>query len=112
MSFFKKLFSGKSNTDSYAFRLKRARELHGQPVRYITERRNDNDDVIGKGGALAVHEDKFIVDSSGDRVFMCNISDLDASMLMSGDGVIIKGKDILQVGKYREITVHFVYYRK
>ena len=112
MSFLKKLFMGKNNTDSYAFRLKRARELHGQPVRYVTERRNGNDDVIGKGGALAVHEDKFIVDSSGDRVFMCNISDLEASMLMSGDGVIVKGRDLLQDGKYREITVHFVYYRK
>ena len=112
MSFFKKLFSGKNNTESYAFREKRARELHGQSVRYVTERRNDNDDVIGRGGSLAVHEDKFIVDSSGERVFMCYISDLDASMLMSGDGVIIKGKDLLSDGKYREITVHFVYYRK
>ena len=112
MSFLKKLFSGKRDTDSYAFRLNRARELHGKSVRYVTERRNDNDDVIGRGGALAIHEDKFIVDSSGERVFMCEIADLEASMLMSGDGVIIKGKDLLQEGKYREITVHFVYYRK
>ena len=108
MSFLKRLFSGKSNTDSYAFRLNRARELHGKPVRYVTERRNDNEDVIGRGGALAVHEDKFIVDSSGERVFMCEIAGLEASMLMSGDGVIIKGNDILHDGKYREITVHFV----
>lgn len=112
MSFLKKLFRGKNDTESYSFRLKRARELHGQPVRYITERRNNNDDVIGRGGALAIHEDKFIVDSSGERVFMCEIAGLEASMLMSGDGVIIKGKDLLQEGKYREITVHFVYHRK
>ena len=112
MSIFKRLFSKKNDTESYAFRLKRARELHGQSVKYITERRNDNDDVVGRGGALAVHEDKFIVDSSGERVFMCPIAELDASFLMSGDGVIIKGHDMLSDGKYREITVHFVYHRK
>ena len=112
MSIFKKLFSKNKKTDSYAFRLERARELHGQPVKYITERRNDNDDVIGRGGALAVHGDTFIVDSSGDRLFVCNIAELEASMLMSGDGVVIKGPNLLEDGKYRTITVHFVYYRK
>jgi hypothetical protein len=112
MSFLKKLFSKSKDTESYAFRLNRAKELHGKSVKYVTERRNDNDDVVGRGGALAIHEDKFIVDSSGERVFMCPIAELDASYLMSGDGVIIKGHDMLSDGKYREITVHFVYYRK
>ncbi|MBO5906826.1 MAG: hypothetical protein J6Q85_01550 [Clostridia bacterium] len=89
-----------------------AKSLHGQPVKYVTERKEDNEDVIGRGGAMAVHGDTFIVDSSGDRLFACNIADLEASMLMSGDGVIITGPNLLQGGSMRSIIVHFVYYRK
>ena len=112
MSFLRKIFGSNKNPESYVYRLERARELHGQPVKYVTERRNDNEDVIGRGGALAVHGDTFIVDSSGDRLFVCNIADLEASMLMSGDGVILKGPNLLEDGRVRTITVHFVYYRK
>lgn len=112
MSIFSKLFGSKKDPGSYAFRLEKARELHGQPVKYVTEHRNDNEDVIGRGGALAVHGDTFIVDSSGERLFVCEIKDLEASTLMSGDGVIIKGPNLLEDGKIRTITVHFVYYRK
>jgi hypothetical protein len=112
MSFFSRLFGTKNDQNSYAFRLQKAKELHGQPVKYVTERRNDNEDVIGRGGALAIHGDTFIVDSSGERLFVCNIAELDASTLMSGDGVIISGPNLLEDGKRRTITVHFVYYRK
>lgn len=112
MLFLKKFFSRKNNQDSYSFRLQRAKELHGQPVKYVTEHRNGNEDVIGRGGALCLHGEEFIVDSSGDRLFSCNVKDLEASYLMSGDGVVIKGPNTLEDGKHRVITVHFVYYRK
>lgn len=112
MSFLTKLFGLDKKTDSYAFRLERAKSLHGQVIKYVTERRDENDDVIGRGGSLALHGEDFIVDSSGERIFMCNVRDLEASNLMSGDGVVIKGPDSLQGGKTRTITVHFVYYRK
>ena len=112
MSFFKRLFGLEKREGSYAFRLERARELHGQAVKYVTEHVNGNEDVIGRGGALAIHEDTFIVDSSGERLFVCEIKNLDTSMLMSGDGVIISGPNLLENGRVRTITVHFVYYRK
>lgn len=112
MSIFKKIFGVGKDPASYQFRLAKARELHGQPVKYVTEHRNGNEDVIGRGGALALHEDTFIVDSSGERLFVCNVRELEASTLMSGDGVIIKGPNLLEDGKMRTITVHFVYYRK
>ena len=112
MSFFSKLFGLDKKTDSYAFRLSRAKELHGQAVRYVTEHRNGNEDVIGRGGGICLKEDELIVDSSGDRLFVCDVRELDASYLMSGDGVVIKGKNKLEDGKMRTITVHFVYYRK
>ena len=112
MSLLNKIFGGKKKPGSYAFKLERARSLHGQPVKYVTEHINGNEDVIGRGGAMAVHGDTFIVDSSGDRLFVCEIKNLEASYLMSGDGVIITGPNMLEDGKVRTITVHFVYYRK
>ena len=112
MSIFKRIFGIGKNPDSFAYKLDRAKELHGQAVKYVTEHRNDNEDVIGRGGSLALHEDTFIVDSSGERLFVTAVKDLEASRLMSGDGVIISGPNLLEDGKYRRITVHFVYYRK
>ena len=112
MSIFSKIFGKSKDPSSYAFRLERARELHGQAVKYVTEHRNGNEDVIGRGGSLALHGDEFIVDSSGDRLFVCKVRDLEASRLMSGDGVVIKGPNLLEDGKIRTVTVHFVYYRK
>lgn len=112
MSFFSKLFGADKNPNSYAFKLNRAKSLHGQVIKYVTENRDGNEDVIGRGGALCLHGDEFIVDSSGDRLFACNVRDLEASNLMSGDGVVIKGPNLLEGGKLRVITVHFVYYRK
>ena len=104
MSFLKKIFGKNKSTDSYAFKLERARELHGQPVKYVTEHRNGNEDVVGRGGAMCLKGDEFIVDSSGDRLFVTDVSDLEANYLMSGDGVIIKGKNKLEDGKERTIT--------
>ena len=112
MSFFKKIFNIGKRPGSYSYRLEKARELHGQSIKYVTERRNDNDDVIGRGGNLTLKDDCFIVDSSGDRIFVCKVCELDLSMLMSGDGVIVSGPDLLNGGRHRSITVHFVYYRK
>lgn len=112
MSLFGKLFGVGKNPESYAYRLERAKELHGQVIKYVTERVGDNDDVVGRGGALAIHGDTFIVDSSGERIFVCEIKNLEVAHLMSGDGVIIKGPNLLQDGKERTITVHFVYHRK
>ena len=112
MSIFSRLFGKSKDPESYSFRLERAKSLHGQPVKYVTENRDGNEDVIGRGGALALHGDEFIVDSSGDRLFVCKVRDLEAATLMSGDGVVIKGPNLLENGKLRVITVHFVYYRK
>ena len=112
MSFLSKLFGSRKKEGSYAYRLERAKELHGQVVKYVTERRNDNDDVVGRGGALTVKEDKFIVDTSGDRLFVTEIAELDVSWLMSGNGVIVSGPNLLEDGKPRTLTVHFVYHRK
>ncbi len=111
MSFFSKLMGRSKNPSSYAYKLARAKALHGQAVKYVTENRDGNEDVIGRGGSLALHGDEFIVDSSGERLFVCNVKYMETAFLMSGDGVIIKGPNSLENGRERCITVHFVYYR-
>ena len=112
VSILSRIFGVGKKPTSFQYRLAKAKELHGQVIKYVTEHRNDNEDVIGRGGALTLHEDTFIVDSSGERLFVCDVKDLDVSTLMSGDGVIVKGPNLLEDGKMRTITVHFVYYRK
>ncbi len=113
MSLFDRILGRDKNPNTYAYKLKKARSLHGQVIRYVTERRDDNDDVVGKGGSLCIQGDDFIVSCTNvDRLFKCNIRELEASDLMSGDGVVIKGPNMYDGGKIRIITVHFVYYRK
>ena len=70
MSFFSKLFGNNKNPNSYAFRLERAKSLHGQVVKYVTENRDGNEDVIGRGGSLCLHGETFIVDSTGATASM------------------------------------------
>ena len=112
MAFLKKLFGIGKKEGSYAYRLEKAKELHGQVVKYVTERKNDNDDVVGRGGAITLKDDRLIVDSSGDRLFVCEVRELDVSWLMSGNGVIVSGPNLLEDGRPRTLTVHFVYHRK
>lgn len=112
MSFFKKLFGIGTNPESLSYKIDMAKGIHGQPVKYVTERSEDGETVIGRGGSVSFVDNKVIVDSSGDRLFISEVKNTDISWLMSGNGVIIKGKNILENEKERSITVHFVYYRK
>ncbi len=112
MGFFSKLFGIREDETSYSFRRKMALSLHGQAVKYITERRDDNDDVVGRGGHMTVYEDVFILDSGKDTLFRCPVGELTCAFLMSGDGVIVTGPNTLENGRTRTFTVHFVYHRR
>ena len=106
------LFGGGKSTDSKAYRRKKAEELHGNVIRYVTEMRDGNEDVVGKGGNLSVRNGQLIVFSSSEIIFRAEVDELDMSDLMSGDGVIISGKNLEEDGKERKLTVHYVYHRK
>lgn len=110
MSFFS-LFR-KSHGPKNGGGIRMARELHGKTIRYVTERRNGNDDVIGRGGNLSLHGDTFLVYSSGEVLFRIPASELSAGYLLSGDGVVITLPDPEHPETPRTIVVHFVYYRK
>ena len=106
--FFKKL---PKNENSRAYRLAKAQKYDGMTVQYVTERLESGEVVLGKAGSISVREGEVIVLSSQQIVFRCMAEDLNASDLLSGNGAILIGTDIL-TGRERTIVVHFSYYRK
>ena len=111
MGFWQRLGFGK-NTKSHSYRMERAKQLHGQSIRYVTERIDDNDNVIGRGGSLSLRGEEFLVFSSNEILLRAKVADLDASDLLSGDGVVLTAPNLEDGGKMRTVIAYFVYYRK
>lgn len=106
----KKLFKNK-NPDSLAYKTEKAKSLNGRAIKYVTERINNVDEVVGRSGAINLKDDELIVLSSFDIEFRCKISDLSASDLMSLDGVVLSGHDLEHEGRFRTIIAYYSYYR-
>lgn len=105
------LFKGKKRSE-YPDGWEMGAKLNGKHIKYVTERRDDEDYVIGKEGALIVKEDELLVFSSADVVFRCKLDDLQASELLSLEGVILKGPDIEHGGEFRNVIAYYTYYIK
>ena len=100
------------NPDSVAFRREMAARIAGQHIKYVTERRDNVDEVIGRSGSLAIKDDQFLVYASAEILFRCKIDELRASELLSKDGVVLTGPDIEHGGEERTVIAYYVYYRK
>ena len=87
-----------------------AARLDGKHLKYVTERREDEDYVIGREGALIVKGEELLVYSSADVVFRCLASELQAAELMSLEGVILTGPDIEHGGEVRTVIAYYTYY--
>ena len=117
MGIFKKVISHwtkSKNPESSRFRHDMAEKISGYPIKYITEKHNDNEDVIGRSGSINIKRetDELIVSTPSETILKCDIDQLQAWILMSGDGVVITAPDKEHGGVVRTITVHYVYYRK
>ena len=84
----------------------------GQHIKYVTEKKDGVDEVIGRNGGLNIRNDEFIVYASADVVFRCPIDDLKIWELLSRDGVVLTGPDLEHGGKERTVIAYYVYYRK
>jgi hypothetical protein len=84
----------------------------GKHVSYVTERKDGTDEVIGREGCIALRAGEFILLSSGNILFRGKIDAIEVSELMSRNGVVIRGANLEEDGKFREMTAHFVYHRK
>ncbi len=80
-------------------------------IRYVTEKRNGVDEVIGKEGHLNIRDDEFLVYASGEMILRCKIDKMQAWELLSKDGVVITAPDLEHDGIERTIIVFYVYYR-
>lgn len=108
----KSLFGKSPKEQSVAFRRKRADELHGMAIRYVTERIGDEDFVVGRGGCLSVRNREFLLLTSEKILFRAHVDELEAAYLMSGDGVVLTAPNLEEGGTSRTYTAHFVYHRK
>ena len=102
----------KKDPNSIQARKKRALELHGQAIKYVTERVDDNDNVVGRGGSLSVRNDELLLFSSDKILLRADVAQLDASYLLSGDGVVLSAPNKEEGGRERRYVAYFVYYRK
>ena len=90
-----KLFSRKKDPNSKAYRWEMAKQMANHHIRYVTEKVNGVDEVIGRNGGLN----------------SCKIDQMQAWELLSKDGVVITAPDLEHGGKERTIIVFYVYYR-
>lgn len=104
-----RLFKRKKRSE-YPSGIEMAKRLDGKHIKYVTERCDGEDTVIGREGALIVKGDELLVFSSADVVFRCKLSDLKASELLSLEGVIINAPDIEHGGIERNIIAYYTYY--
>lgn len=112
MSFLSKLFQKKNDPESPAFRWKMAERIAQYPIKYVTERKDDVDEVIGKQGSLSIRDGIFLVYASNEILFRCPVEELSISELLSKDGVILTGRDMEHGNAERQIIAYFVYYLK
>ncbi len=109
--FFKKVTKSK-NPDSKKFRREMALSVNGRHIRYVTEKKDGVDEVIGRNGGLNIRDDEMILYASADVVFRCKIDDLQIWELLSKDGVVLTGPDSEHNGEVRTVIAYYVYYRK
>lgn len=107
---FDKLTKSK-NPESKRYRMDMAKRICGHHVKYVTERKDDVEEVIGRSGGLNIRDDELLVFASADVLMRCKIADMQAAELLSHDGVVITAPDLEHGGAVRTIIVYYVYYR-
>jgi hypothetical protein len=110
MAFFD-IFKKKKAEDTVAFRVQMAKKIALHRLRYVTERIDETDLIIGRDGGFNIRNDEFIVSADNHVVFRCNVKDMQASELLSKEGAIITAPDLEKGGEMRTIIVYYVYFR-
>lgn len=108
---FKRRFS-KKDENSPAFKRKFAGNINNRHVKYVTERFNGIEEIVGREGHINILPggDEIAVTCGITEVFRGRIEELSMWTLMSNDGVVLDGYDLV-TGRYREVTAFYLYYR-
>ena len=110
-SFFARLFRRNKNPNSLSYRREMARQIAGHRIRYVTEKIDGVEEVIGRDGSIDIRNGEVIVFASSEVIFRCLVDRLQAWELLSKDGVVLTAPDIEHDGRERTIIVFYVYYR-
>ena len=65
MSLFKRLFRRKPDENSVAFRREMAEKVANKHIKYVSERQDGIDVILGKDGSLSIREGCLIVSAAG-----------------------------------------------
>ncbi len=107
-----RLFSRKKkDPNSRQYRWEMAKQMSNHHIRYVTEKRNGVDEVIGRNGGLNIRDDELLIFASADVLMRCKIDQMQAWELLSKDGVVITAPDLEHGGQERTVIVYYVYYR-
>lgn len=104
-------FKKKKQEDKVSFRREMAEKIASHRIKYVSERDGDTDIVIGRDGGFNIRNGEFIVSADNRVIFRAKVDDLQASELMSLDGVILTAHDIEHDGQLRTIIAYYVYFR-
>ena len=112
--FFERLFPRKPDENSKAFRIAMAQKVAGNHIKYVSERQDGIEVILGKNGSLSIRDGCLLVSAAGqsDLIFRGEITQLKISELMSLDGAVITGPDLEHGGTERTILAYYVYYLK
>lgn len=109
---FKEKRALKSDPSSPRYRRYMAERICGHHIKYVTERIDNVETVIGREGGLNIRGDEFLVFASAKVIFRAKIDEMQAGELLSHDGVVLSAPDLDSDGKERTIIVHFTDYFK
>lgn len=101
----------KKDEDNPAFRRMMAEKLDGKYIKYVTERENGTETVIGREGhANIVSESEFAVTCGITEIFRADIDTMQAWELLSLEGAVLTAYD-KAAGKERSVVIYYKYYR-
>ena len=109
-NFFKRLTKSK-DPNSKRSRWDMAQMICGKHIRYVSEKQNDVDVIIGREGGFNIREEDLLVYASSRVVFRAKIDELQIWELLSKDGVVLTGYD-KETQRERTVVAYYVYYRK
>ena len=109
--FWKEKFAGK-NENSPAFRRRMAQKINSSRLKYVTERKNDEETVLCRTSYISVSGDELMINSESGTVFRAQIDSLAMNELLSMEGIILTGADLEHGGEERCIVAYYTYYRK
>ena len=100
--------------DTPEYRRKMAERLNPKHIKYVSERIEGIEEIIGREGALNLKDDEFLVFAAvkgGHEVlFRAKVDELSAWELLSLDGVVLTAPDIEHGGEMRTVIAYYKYY--